>query len=196
LEQPLHMPLDDWKAKMKLSVAASQERQVETDNFTPLDEVKWTLPSLIPPVEIRKARERGVVVDLEWARQWHEERRVSGTDGGGASSVSGAQHDRRSESLGVSNLLPFAFSRSYSYVTTKPEDVRFVDLGPLLKEYQTLVQSTEALLAERAHIQEQHRRAEAFAARKEFYQRVCQVDPSLLEDSSADNVMGKAKAVV
>jgi hypothetical protein len=93
---------------------------------------------------------------------------------------------QRSDFVGLESLLPPGFSRSYTYLTTRPEDLRLVDLEPLLDEYKLLVQTTEVLLAERAHAQKELRRATAFTARQDYYRRICQVDASLDEDRDVE----------
>ena len=189
LEQPLNMSPSEWKEAMARCSAALQERRsthLKVDAVV-LDSITWPESQRIPTAEIRRARREREIIDLEWARRWHQEH---GGEQGKATAIASSTGGppsplfHRSESVGLEGTLPPGFSRSYTYLSSRPEDLRLADLAPLLDEYKTLVQTTEILLAERAHSQRKHRKANAFSARKELYERICEADTSLVQNGS------------
>ncbi|GKY92435.1 hypothetical protein MPSEU_000214000 [Mayamaea pseudoterrestris] len=197
LEQPLNMSPTEWKQGMALCAAKMQER-LSNSNVVELPDIMGDLhlPAMapIPPVAIRRAREQGETVDLKWARRWHELQ-----ESGQAYNSDGECIDIRmnvgrrknhSDIVGLDEILPPGFNRSYAYLTARPDDLRVIDLGPLLDEYRILVQATEALLAERANAQREQLRASAFNERKDFYQHNFQVDTSVVRngDKAEDQV--------
>lgn len=116
------------------------------------------LPVEIPVREVRAARLQGDTVDLKWAKRWQVEH------GADQNTTSSAEVDtRRERADSLPDTLPSGFSRSYSYMVTRPEDIRVTDLHQLLAEYRMLVHATEQLLGERT--------ARMAAERKERYAR-------------------------
>ena len=93
--------------------------------------------------DIRDARTNGETPDIEWALRKQTDMPLQN-----------GKVERGSYNLaGNSNLppdLPPHFNRSYSYLTTRPDDVRISDLPKLLNEYRMLVHATECLLNERS----------------------------------------------
>jgi len=151
----------------------------------------------IPPIEIRMARRRGEDVDLDWAMRWTEQNTQLSIKGdeslspeertelhASAAAMTTAAADQGASS-GERNddymgALPHGFNRSYSFLTTRPEEVRLSDLPKLLSEYRMLVHTTEVLLAERAEKDRAERRARSVVAEHDLFARVRKVDPSLL----------------
>ena len=84
---------------------------------------------------VREARLRGEDVNLEWAMKWAREH---------------PEEERKDANIDLNNTLPDGFSRAYSFMSTRPEDVRISDLSKLLSEYRMLVHVTEELLGERS----------------------------------------------
>ena len=107
----------------------------------------------IPVNEVRAARLRGEVLDLDWARQhsdWDPSLEVTNSMTAGPTGESSGEDE---------NLrLPSGFSRTYSFLATQPDDVRLVDLPQLLDEYKMLARTVEVLLAERASKASQERK--------------------------------------
>jgi hypothetical protein len=97
----------------------------------------------IPVSEVRAARLRGEVVDLDWAK-----RRF----------LTSSETTQSGERTSEEQILPTGFSRSYSFLTTRPDELRLKDLPLLLAEYKMLVRTTETLLAERSHRASQERK--------------------------------------
>ena len=130
-----------------------------------------TFPIEIPVREVRAARLRGDSVDLEWAKQWQAEHGVEGYD----TTLSNI----RPEGADVlPDSLPSGFSRSYSYMVTRPEDIRVTDLPQLLAEYRMLVHTTEQLLGERTARLAAERKQKVFATQAALRARAAEVDLS------------------
>ena len=129
-------------------------------------------PIEIPVREIRAARLRGETVDLEWARRWQIEH-------GAESNMSLSEISSRAEGVAVlPDLLPPGFSRSYSFMVTRPEDVRVSDLPQLLAEYRMLVHATEQLLGEQWARLVAERKQKFESARAALFKGAAEVDLS------------------
>ena len=102
--------------------------------------------------QVREARSHGETVDLDWAMQRQNE---SLWEEGRVASIAQPRGKEEARQQPEGNIppeeppLPSHFSRSYSFLTTRPENVGIRDLPKLLKEYKMLVQATEKLLNER-----------------------------------------------
>jgi cellobiose phosphorylase len=148
----------------------------------------------IPVQEVRAARLRGDVVDMEWALRWQAQQQQE--EGEAAPTVSSSKHKRTSSNNTVlvdeflTEGLPTGFTRNYSFLATRPDDVRMADLPRLLSEYRMLVHTTESLLAERMTKHAAERKAHRMQRQKELYARARQLDPSLLPSSSSNNGCG------
>ena len=112
--------------------------------------------------DVRHARSIGCTADLDWAIQKQKELMWR---------VGKVRRNYNAEAVisndagnNVSFLppedppLPSNFSRSYSYLTTTPNDIRMSDLPNLLNEYRMLVHATESLLNERQSWRESERK--------------------------------------
>eukprot|EP00567_Pseudictyota_dubia_P017369 CAMPEP_0197443922 /NCGR_PEP_ID=MMETSP1175-20131217/9543_1 /TAXON_ID=1003142 /ORGANISM="Triceratium dubium, Strain CCMP147" /LENGTH=671 /DNA_ID=CAMNT_0042974631 /DNA_START=236 /DNA_END=2251 /DNA_ORIENTATION=+ len=104
----------------------------------------------IPVDTIHSARSKGEVIDIGWACKWqNQNRRHLYTP-----EVKTAENDfSKEQHQGDYSLdllpLPDGFSRSYSFLSLEPEDVRITQVPQLLHEYQKLVRATEFLLSDR-----------------------------------------------
>jgi hypothetical protein len=116
--------------------------------------------------QVRDARTRGEVVDLEWALKKQQEAMWQGGTVVDLISkpVTNQTEDtnttrHRHESLFPEALsLPPQFSRSYSFLTVHPDSISIRDLPHLLNEYKMLVHVTELLLNERMVWKESERK--------------------------------------
>jgi hypothetical protein len=86
--------------------------------------------------DVRKARLLGETTDLEWALKKQMK--------------AFSEEKPPQVAAGVPDaVLPLQFSRSYSFLNSKPDDIRISDIPKLLEEYHTLIQAAEVLLGER-----------------------------------------------
>ncbi|KAL7468760.1 hypothetical protein ACHAXS_008990 [Conticribra weissflogii] len=121
----------------------------------------------LSPREIRDARAKGESINLHWAlRKQNELMQQYGnfaTSQPSHSLIHSSEREIDTHSLGrslrpESPPLPPKFSRSYSFLGVRPDDIRLSDLPKLLKEYQMLVHATESLLNERTTWREAERK--------------------------------------
>lgn len=103
----------------------------------------------IPASVVREARLRGEVVDVDWAHKWLEGRRAEARKERAIRAESEVFDEDERKPLPKPPPLPQGFTRSYTFLSTKPEDIRVCDIPQLLQEYRMLVHASEALLAER-----------------------------------------------
>jgi len=121
---------------------AKKEGQFDSAPDVDDDEEVFDIPASV----VREARLRGEVVDVDWAQRWLEGRRGETRNDQEQGDVFDV--DER-KSLPKPPPLPPGFTRSYTFLSTKPEDVRVCDIPQLLQEYRMLVHASETLLAER-----------------------------------------------
>ena len=117
---------------------------------------------------VRNAREQGEIVDLGWALEeqqismWQQGRLVdipSKPVGNPNESAAIAGHELLKHNLPPEEpSLPSQFTRSYSFLTTHPDNISLRDLPQLLQEYKMLVHTTEVLLNERSIWRESERK--------------------------------------
>eukprot|EP00934_Nitzschia_sp_Nitz4_P003827 Nitzschia sp. Nitz4//scaffold3_size479765//343825//348135//NITZ4_000144-RA/size479765-processed-gene-1.535-mRNA-1//-1//CDS//3329550890//3817//frame0 len=122
--------LDECTTKVQERVSIAQDLAASADQGS-------SLSTEIQVKDVREARLRGEVVDLEWAVQHqkdHPEKYGIGRECG--------LYDLEAP-------LPEGFKRSYGFMTSTPNDIRLADLPDLLAEYKMLVHVTEQLLGER-----------------------------------------------
>jgi hypothetical protein len=184
LQQPLNMSSSEWKDGIGRCASAVSRREQKLslgERYAPMNHA---VPVIIPPSDIREARERGEVIDVEWARRWQEDHKIRNTEDGVTGetvSLSSNKHNF----LGIEQVVLEGFTRSYAYLGTRPEDLRLVDMEPLLGEYKMLVQATETLLGDQMRLQRQQRQMEQFAVRNVLYRDMHLTgDSSLLEKES------------
>jgi Vacuolar sorting protein 9 (VPS9) domain len=129
-----------------------------------------------PPLEIRQARLRGELVDLDWALQWQA--KIGGDTGSTAPRLEPPRTAIEKSEQG----LPAGFRRNYSFLTSRSEDIRVNDLPQLLEEYRMLVHATEKLLGERVVKAAAERKAKARAVEKDLLATARSLDPALVPD--------------
>lgn len=117
--------------------------------------------------EVREGRLKGKRFHLQWALERQEEL------------VSLEGEDARPSPF--SFTLPNGFNRSYSFVGTRPEDVRMSDLPQLLDEYKRLANVTEQLLSERAALL-------AAEKRKKLVERKNNVEDTLIGQTTVSEL--------
>ena len=132
-------------------------------------EIYQNLPIEIGVHDVREARLRGESVNLEWAKKWQQQNFA----------------ENGIEETSKTGSLPEGFSRTYKFMSTRPEDVRLSDLPQLLSEYRMLVHVTEQLIGERAA------RAASEKKKKES-ERNQQLDPSFLGIDESSEMREKA----
>jgi len=126
--------------------AEADKKQTETtpDVFDDEDDGLFD----IPPSAVRQARLNGETIDSNWADCWLERRRAEVAKERGEKAEN-QEHVDNQMSLPKPPPLPPGFTRSYTFLSTKPEDIRMCDIPRLLHEYRMLVHASETLLAER-----------------------------------------------
>jgi hypothetical protein len=147
------------------------------DSKTPEEEAPAF--KMIPTQAIRAARRRGEDISLEWAFQWQKQQLDAGED-----VLEEGQHTEHAVIEEVTEQLPPGFTRNYSFLTTRPEDVKLSDLPQLLSEYRMLVHATETLIGQRTAKASAERKQRALVAHNELLAVVQEVDPSLLPSVS------------
>jgi Vacuolar sorting protein 9 (VPS9) domain len=159
----------------------------------------------IPPEAIGDARRRGEPISLDWALQWQKENRGPGfvsngdeddselvartavTNSASSSPASNRAVPRRAAIDEAMEGLPAGFTRTYSFLTSSPEDIKLSDLPLLLSEYRMLVHSTETLIAQRAARIATSRRDRLDRTGEEVYATVREIDPMLLPRKHPDS---------
>ena len=129
---------EEFRAGLEKCKAATQKRVLEISDS--IMQPQETIRNVnISVKDVRDARLRGETVDLEWARKWQE-----------ANPPIASEQTAGMESTGEDEVLPVGFTRSYTYLNARPEDIRLADLPDLLSEYRMLVHTTERLIGERS----------------------------------------------
>lgn len=173
----LHIDHDEFQEKLEecrvsadtrwAQLTESAEQEEDGGNDTAL-----FLPVEIPVGEVRAAGLRGETIDLEWARHWQLNH---GTKSQMSLPEVSPSLDRGD---GLPSSLPPGFSRTYSFMVTRPEDVRVSELPQLLAEYRMLVHVTEQLLGERTTRLASERKQKLATARAALLARAAEVDLS------------------
>jgi Vacuolar sorting protein 9 (VPS9) domain len=142
------------------------------DTYDPMSPEDWdqttsTVIAAPTPLDIRRARLCGEVVNLDWAVKWQE------TQSSTVPVVSSPVHHRKNSSRSAIETaedgLPAGFRRNYNFLTVRsPDDIRYSDISLLLKEYHMLVRTTETLLSERAMKVSADRKAQMRAREQRF----------------------------
>ena len=186
----LSISAEDFRKGLAACKSKADDRlltdEMDTRKFDTLESVAPEVH--ISPQAVRDARMRGETVNIEWAhRLWKE------TCKSKDSLPSQMATEQRSAFDEAFDGLPPAFSRNYTFLTARPEDIKLSDLPQLLSEYQTLVQTTEKLIGDRAAKIIGDRKARAAGAQKDLFDRVREIDPTLLppktESKSRKNSM-------
>ena len=123
--------------------------------------------------QVRDARSRGEIVDLDWALKkqrealWHRGEVADPiskpvVDKTNKDTTAAARRRQQRLNLPPEELnLPPQFSRSYSFLTAHPDNIGMRDLPQLLNEYKMLVHVTELLLNERSVWRESERKRQS-----------------------------------
>ena len=155
------------KLAQRKASTAKPELAAPAQSLLDLDDIA------IPVSAIREARIRGEVIDMDWARSHL-------ADHNGAKFVGDKSKPKNGSSNDDEDILPSGFTRSYSFLHARPEDIRLADLPQLLTEYKMLVRTTEALVGEKIAKANAKKKAELAAKQREVYEAAKQMDPTLL----------------
>lgn len=180
----LHIDGEEFRSSLEACREAAEAKHAQRRaSSVTLETANQPAPSLskqdafIPVTEVREARMRGEMVDIDWAKRRLSELselRMS-TERNGSSD---SNHKEESDEL------PAGFSRSYTFLSSQPEDIKLSDLPQLLGEYKMLVHTTEALIGEKFSRAAAEKKAKFAAKQREVYEAAKKVDPSLLPPSS------------
>ena len=124
--------------------ADKKQNEIPRDFFDDADDGLFD----IPPSVVREARLNGETIDSSWADRWLERRRAEFAKEQ-AAKAENEEHIDNQMAVPKPPPLPPGFTRSYTFLSTKPEDIRMSDIPQLLHEYRMLVHASETLLAER-----------------------------------------------
>ena len=155
--------LENSRAIMQTQLEAL-DRRIEPD----ISAVEPARTVCIPVSQVRAARLQGEVIDLEWARLRFPS--------------SSSEATRSGQNSYEHLALPHGFTRNYTFLTVRPEDVRLKDLPLLMQEYKMLVHTTEVLLAERSERANRERKERLDKAEKINFENAIEAE---LELSSA-----------
>jgi hypothetical protein len=178
--------LEECKAGTRKRISAMTERFAST---LLLPEQHLVAKNLALSVQdVRMARLRGEVVDLEWALQWqqqHQEQQYHSSSisskGQSTGMKSTAEDDEDLLYDDVEEVaLPVGFTRSYSFLTSRPEDIRLADLPNLLAEYRMLAHTTERLLGERTARFQSKKRRQKSQRKQLLHDRMMQADDTAM----------------
>ena len=118
--------------------------------------------------DVRKARSKGETIDLDWAIKKQSKSILQ--QGKVTNNSQKNPHQQQLNLPPEEPPLPSQFSRSYSFLTTHPDNIGIRDLPKLLKEYKMLVHATEKLLNERSVWREGERKRQMRAERHQLEQ--------------------------
>jgi hypothetical protein len=175
----LSISAEDFRKGLAACKSKADDRLLTDENDArKLDTEESVAPEVhISPQAVREARMRGETVNIEWAHRLWKESCKSGSKDSLPSHLATEQRSAFEEAF---DGLPAAFSRNYTFLTARPEDIKLSDLPQLLSEYQILVQTTEKLIGDRAAKIIADRKARAAGAQKDLFDRVREIDPTLL----------------
>ena len=181
--ESLDIDAEEFRSSLKACREATEAKHAQRKSTTlnldaaePEPVVSFKLEeTMIPVADIRDARIRGQVVDIEWAKQRLSEKTGEGQQP--KEELNGAKDKKPKDD---SDELPAGFTRSYTFLSSRPEDIKLSDLPKLLAEYKMLVHTTESLLGEKIAKANAEKKAKLAAKQKEVYEAAKQIDPSLL----------------
>jgi hypothetical protein len=127
------------------------------------------------PLDIREARLRGEITDFEWALRWQETQGLN-------TSVDIRTIEKSSFGSPELEDLPLGFRRDYTFLTSRPDDIRISNLSQLLEEYRMLVHTTEKLIAERSARIAAERKAKNKKVESSLLASAQGIDPALFAD--------------
>lgn len=135
--------IEEYMAKTKKQVSDATKEKKKLDDPVSCAEISVQ--------EVREGRLNGEDVNLQWALIRQQEH-----------SVEESMNDSTTEGDSMFSVnLPSRFNRTYSFLGTRPEDVRIADLPRLLEEYKMIAHVTEQLLGERAALQAAEKKRKA-----------------------------------
>jgi len=171
--------LEESRTKFKDRLDAQRKRaQLQTPKIDTAISLQYCD---IPASEIRQARLGGETVDLEWAMKWQKQKMAADAELAKATTPGGQSSGQASGS--AEEVLPPGFTRTYTFLTARPEDIRMSDLPQLLSEYRMLVHTSETLLGERASRLAAERKTKVNKHQEALLANIRRVDPSLLPDN-------------
>ena len=135
----LSISAEDFKNGLEESVKKTQERfELRKPKLDGLDPEYCNPISIdISPNDVRGARLKGEMINLEWAINQ------------GLQFPEKCDFDGHNVKANTGGSLPAGFTRSYAFLSASPHDIRLSDLPKLLAEYKMMAHVTEQLLAER-----------------------------------------------
>ena len=174
----LSISADEFRKGLEDSRASFQERleakRKRSQLMMPTIDTEISLKHCdVPASEMRSAQERGETVNLDWALDWQKKKME-------ADAEAAAQKKSRERSASVDDTLPPGFSRNYTFLTARPEDIRVSDLHQLLSEYRMLVHTSETLLGERASRLTAERKKKINKSQDKLLAGIREASPSLL----------------
>jgi hypothetical protein len=171
--------LAEYRSSCEAKLSSHSRPETVLEVNTGDNEENLRIPLDVPVSEIRAARLRGEAVGVDWALKWQVDQASAASD---LLPPSGESTDQEASDRGsVMDGLPAGFSRSYSFLTCRPEDIHIADLPQLLKEYRMLVHTTEQLLAEHSTRHSGERKERVSQQRKALLDAAAEIDPSLLK---------------
>lgn len=152
----------------------------------------------IPIADIRKARLRGEIINLDWAQTWHKEKLAQQKNTGGnnflAEEKSNSRNRKSPRKVTRSSLitsgpsLPPGFTRNYSFLGALPNDVRFSDVPKLLNEYQQLVRACEIMLKERSALMSAEHKRQIKMARDQLESNALAIEEKKSFNEAEDSI--------
>lgn len=148
----LSISKEDFTTKMAACRKSMEERENRTGAIQKIDvveeEKQKTEETRFPTAsDIQEARKRGEVIDIEWALAW-QKGLPPAAESPAAPTISGR--------------------RQYSFLASRPDDIRIKDLPDLLGEYKDLFETTERLRTEKATESARARRKQTEVAEKDL----------------------------
>ena len=132
-------------------------------------------PITIPLHEVTAARLRGENLK-EWAQRYIDSNHQSSLE------QTAISHDdegkNQTETLHQNEMmsLPDGFNRSYKYLATDPNNVRFADIPGILEEYSMLVKAVETLISERNSFMRHNRKNEQKLKRERLEASLAEIE--------------------
>ena len=176
----LHIEAEEFRKNLQACREAAESKHAQRRMSKMSAETIAEMPlamtqddSYISVAEVRAARMQGETIDIEWAKQRLGEIAVEEK----SEETNGKKHREKEEDA---DELPAGFTRSYTFLSSRPEDIKISDLPKLLAEYKMLVHTTEALIGEKITKANAEKKKKLAERQKEVYAAASQIDPSLL----------------
>ena len=161
----------------------------------------------IPITDIQEAFKNGEPINIEWAKQWHEQRNTSKNIVSDdflvwkdpailpspTKSIASSRTPSPNKAVKIMEAvrlspfhssLPSGFSRNYSFLGLHPNDIKFSDVPKLLEEYHQLVRACEIMIKERSALVSAEQKLKVKLARDQLESSVIAMDERKdIEDS-------------